>query len=58
MDWNNDGRVDGRDYAHYKSVINTGDSSAGNYSSNGSLGSYGWIVVLILCLLLRMLASQ
>ena len=58
MDWNNDGKIDGRDYAHYKSVINTNDSSDGNYSSNGSLGSYGWIVMLILCLLLRMLASQ
>lgn len=58
MDWNHDGRVDAHDYVHYKSVINTSDSSGENYSSNGSLGSYGWIVILILCLLLRMLASQ
>ena len=35
MDWNNDGRENGRDYAHDKSVIDTGSgSSCGNRESN------------------------
>lgn len=48
MDWNNDGRVDGRDYAHYKSVIDTGSGSSrgGSYSSGSS--SAKWIVGLII----------
>ena len=48
MDWNNDGRVDCRDYAHYKSVIDTGSGSSesGSYSSGSS--SATWIVGLII----------
>ena len=34
MDWNNDGRIDGRDYAHYKSVIDTGNSSSRSHNSS------------------------
>lgn len=50
MDWNNDGRIDGRDYAHYKSVIDTGNSSSGNSSYSGSNGSTGakWFVILLI----------
>lgn len=60
MDWNNDGRVNGIDYALYKSVIDTGSgSSCGNRASNknGSsgntsifdgMGSAKWIVVVII----------
>ena len=50
MDWNNDGRIDAHDYAHYKSVIDTGSSSSGNSlysSSNGSTGAK-WIIGLII----------
>ena len=47
MDWNNDGRVDGRDYAHYKSVINTGGGSSGGSSSSGEgLGTVGWLILI------------
>ena len=47
MDWNNDGRVDGRDYAHYKSVINTGSgSSSGSSSSGEGLGAAGWLILI------------
>ena len=50
MDWNNDGKIDGRDYAHYKSVIDTGNSSSGNSSYSSSDGSTGakWFVILII----------
>lgn len=60
MDWNNDGRVDGRDYVHYKSVIDTGSvSSCGNRASNENgpsgntsifdgMGSVKWIVLVII----------
>lgn len=50
MDWNNDGRVDAHDYAHYKSVIDTGSSSSGNSSYFGSNGSTGikWFVILLI----------
>ena len=33
MDWNNDGRIDAHDYAHYKSVIDTGNSSSRSHNS-------------------------
>ena len=46
MDWNNDGRVDGRDYAHYKSVINTSGSSSGSSSSGEGLGAAGWLILI------------
>lgn len=48
MDWNNDGRVDGRDYAHYKSVIDTGgsDSSSGSSSSGEGIGAIGWLIII------------
>ena len=36
MDWNNDGKIDGRDYAHYKSVIDTGSGSSGSGSYSSS----------------------
>ena len=50
MDWNNDGKIDGRDYAHYKLVIDTGNSSSGNGSYFSSIGSTGakWFVGLII----------
>lgn len=49
MDWNNDGRVDGRDYAHYKSVIDTGNSSSGSGSfSSGNSSGAKWIVGIII----------
>lgn len=46
MDWNNDGRVDGRDYAHYKSVINTSGSSSGSSSSGEGLGAGGCVFII------------
>ncbi len=50
MDWNNDGRVDAHDYVHYKSVVDTGNSSSGSSSYSSSNGSTGakWFVILIL----------
>ena len=50
MDWNNDGRIDAHDYAHYKSLIDTGNSSSGNSSYSSSDGSSGakWFVILII----------
>ena len=48
MDWNNDGRVDGRDYAHYKSVIDTGSGSSGSSSYSSGSNSAKWIVGLII----------
>lgn len=50
MDWNHDGKIDGRDYAHYKQVIDTGNSSSRNSSYSSSDGSSGakWIVGLII----------
>lgn len=60
MDWNNDGRVDGRDYVHYKSIIDTGsvsscvnrasnkNGSSGNTSIFDGMGSAKWIVVVII----------
>ena len=48
MDWNNDGRVDGRDYAHYKSVIDTGSGSSGSGSYSSCSNSAKWIVVVII----------
>ena len=49
MDWNNDGKIDGRDYALYKSVIDTdcGSSGNGSYSSGNSTGAK-WVVGLII----------
>lgn len=34
MDWNNDGRVDAHDYVHYKSVVDTGNSSSRSHNSS------------------------
>ena len=50
MDWNNDGRIDGREYAHYKSVIDTSNSSSGNSLYSGSNGLTGakWFVILLI----------
>lgn len=50
MDWNNDGKIDGRDYAHYKSVIDTGSGSSGSgsYSSSNDSTCVKWIVGLII----------
>jgi hypothetical protein len=50
MDWNNDGRVNAHDFAHYKSLIDTGSSSSGSSSYSSSNGSTGakWFVILIL----------
>lgn len=51
MDWNNDGRVDGRDYAHYKSVIDTGRGSSGSGSSTGeSLDGMGYLIIVLIVL--------
>ena len=53
MDWNNDGRIDAHDYAHYKSLIDTGSNSSSSNSSGSS--SYSdtptaakWIIGLII----------
>ena len=53
MDWNNDGKIAGWDYAHYKSVIDTGSNSSSSNSSGRS--SYSatptaakWIICLII----------
>lgn len=53
MDWNNDGRVDAHDYAHYKSVIDTGSNSSSSNSSGSSLYSETptaakWVVAIII----------
>lgn len=48
MDWNNDGRVDGRDYAHYKSEIDTGSGSSGSGSYSSGSNSAKWIVGLMI----------
>ena len=51
MDWNNDGRVDGRDYAHYKSVIDTGSGSSGSGSSSGEdLGGMKYLIIVLIAL--------
>ena len=51
MDWNNDGRVDGRDYAHYKSVVDTGSSSSGSGSLSGEgLGGMGYLIIVLIVL--------
>lgn len=34
MDWNNDGRIDVHDYAHYKSVIDTDNGKSGVQKSS------------------------
>ena len=50
MDWNNDGRVDAHDYAHYKSVIDTGNSSSGSHNSsknNMDLGTPTSVKIII-----------
>lgn len=56
MDWNNDGRIDGRDYAHYKSVINTGGNpSNSSYSDSRDR----WIIaILIICLILKLFGCR
>jgi hypothetical protein len=54
MDWNNDGRMDAHDYAHYKTVIDSSSSSnCSKYTSNND--SYSktptaakWIVAIII----------
>ena len=53
MDWNNDGRIDAHDYAHYKSLIDTGSNSSNSNSSGSS--SYSdtptaakWFVAIII----------
>ena len=56
MDWNNDGRVDGKDYVHYKSIIDTGSDSSGSNCSNG--GNDWLIAILIICLILRLLGCR
>jgi hypothetical protein len=48
MDWNNDGRVDGRDYALYKSVIDTGSGSSQSSSYSSGSSSAKWFVGLII----------
>lgn len=49
MDWNNDGKIDGRDYAFYKSMIDTDSGSSSGGSSFGEgLGSGKWIVLAII----------
>ena len=54
MDWNNDGRVDAHDYAHYKSVIDNSSNISSSSNSSGS-SSYSdtptavkWIIGLII----------
>ena len=60
MDWNNDGKIDGRDYAHYKSVIDTGSgSSSGSSSSGEGIGAGGWIVIFcVIYLILKVVGSN
>ena len=60
MDWNNDGRIDGRDYAHYKSVIDTGSGSSGNSSSYGEgIGAGGWIfIICVIYFILKLLGCN
>ena len=44
MDWNRDGKVDGRDVVHYHQVINSDSGSScdgGNTSSGGRGNGYG-----------------
>ena len=58
MDWNNDGRVDAHDYAHYKSSIDTGNSSSGNgsyFSSNGSTGAKWFVGLIIIFFILKLM---
>lgn len=61
-DFNNDGHVDGRDYALFK--IATGDSDSGGSSSGGSGGSGGGcgcltviVVILILFGIVKLIAG-
>ena len=61
MDWNNDGRIDGRDYAHYKSVIDTddGSSSGSSYSSGEGIGAGGWLfIICIIYFILKILGCN
>ncbi len=65
MDWNNDGKIDGYDYACYKSVIDTDNSSSGgknspNYnSSSKGLSVVGWVTIIsIIYFILRVLGSN
>ena len=48
MDWNNDGRIDAHDYAHYKSVIDTGNSSSGTSSYSDTPTAVKWFVAIII----------
>ncbi len=59
MDWNNDGRVDAHDYVHYKSVIDTGNSSSGSSSySNSSTSSKWFIAIIIVYVILKFMGLE
>ena len=62
MDWNNDGKIDGRDYAHYKSVIDTGNSSSRSHNSSKNNMDLGTptsvkiiIAIIIGCVILKLM---
>jgi len=47
MDWNNDGKVDGRDSALFHSEISSGGSGGGSLGggSGCSFGCWTWILI-------------
>ena len=60
MDWNNDGKVDFHDYVHYKSLIDT-DNSSNNTSSCSDISldfAFGvkWLVgIVVVTVILKLL---
>lgn len=57
MDWNHDGREDGRDYIHYKSLIDTDSSSSGgSLLSDGSRG-IKWVVIFLIVYVILKIAG-
>lgn len=51
-DFNNDGHVDGRDYALFKIATGNSDSGGSSGSSGGSGGGCGCLTVIVVILIL------
>lgn len=51
-DFNNDGHVDGRDYALFKIATGDSDSGGSSGSSGGSGGGCGCLTVIVVILIL------
>ena len=56
-DFNNDGHVDGRDYALFKIATGDSDSGGSSGSSGGSGGGCGCLTVIVVILILFGMSS-